>query len=89
MSRYRTPAGVLRAEVDGQEVLLNPDTSVYHLVNKTGRALLVRLESGDTLEDAIERLSDETGQTPERIESDVRAFVDAMSERGLLEEVRQ
>ena len=28
------PPYVLRAELEGQEVLLNPETGVYHLVNE-------------------------------------------------------
>ena len=42
MTRYRMPDGVLRADLDGDEVLLNPTTGAYHLLNQTGRQVVAR-----------------------------------------------
>jgi hypothetical protein len=44
--RYRKPAGILHAELDDEEVLLNPETGIYHLVNRTGRFLLTGWRRG-------------------------------------------
>jgi Coenzyme PQQ synthesis protein D (PqqD) len=85
MSQYRVPSGVLRAELDGQEVLLNPSRGIYHLVNETGRVVLNRLEEGKTLEEVIDELSTTWKQSPATVEADARTFVDALLERGLLE----
>lgn len=82
---YRMPAGVLHAEIDGEEVLLNPDTGMYHLVNRTGRSLLTRMASGETLDRAIRTLSDEAGEEEQRVRGDALTFVEAMVDRGLLE----
>ena len=83
--RYQMSAGVLHAEIDGEEVLLNPDTGIYHLVNRTGRSLLVRMDEGSTLDEAIRTLSDESGQDVTRVRVDALSFVQAMTDRGLLE----
>jgi hypothetical protein len=87
MIRYRLAAGVLRAPLEEQEVLLNLETGIYHLVNRTGRAILTRLEEG-SLEEAAARLSEETGQPLERVLREARAFLTALTERGLLEAKR-
>ena len=56
--RYLRARDVLHAQVEGEEVLLNTRTGVYHLVNRTGRELLVRMEAGDSLESAIHALAE-------------------------------
>ena len=83
--RYRRPEGVLHAELDGEDVLLNADTGMYHLVNRTGLFLLDRMDRGDTLNDAIRALSEETGTDLQRVSQDALSFVGAMTARGLLE----
>jgi hypothetical protein len=85
LTRFRIPPGVLRATVGGEEVLLNQDTGVYHLVNPTGRSLIRAFESGQSLEGAIQALARDTGEGEQRVADDASAFVDAMVERGLLE----
>ena len=87
MTRYRAARDVLQAEIDGEEVLLNPRTGVYYLVNRTGRSLLVMMQDGRTLEESVAAVAAETGVDPERVAADAKAFVDAMCERGLLQEV--
>ena len=85
--RYRIPEGVLRARLEGEEVMLNPDSGVYHLLNDTGRSLTLLFDDGRSLEEAAVALAEKTGAPMDRVERDVRSFVDAMLERHLLEEV--
>ena len=87
MSRYRAAKDVLQAEIDGEEVLLNPQTGIYHLVNRTGRSLLVSFQDGRTLEESVAEVAAEAGVDPKRVAADARRFVDEMCERGLLQEV--
>lgn len=87
MTSYRIPAGILRAEMGGEEVLLNPGTGTYHLINATGRALLTHIEAGRSFEDAVRTLREETGEPAERVISDADAFAESMVTRGLLERV--
>jgi NADH pyrophosphatase NudC (nudix superfamily) len=84
--RLRRAPGVLHAEVDGEEVLLNPETGIYHLVNRTGRSLIGWMEDGETLDEAVDRLAEESGEASTRVRADAAAFVSAMTERGLLVE---
>ena len=86
MSRYRAAQDVLRAEIDGEEVLLNTRTGVYHLVNRTGRSLLVLMEDGRSLEESVVEVAVREGQDPATVEADAAGFIDAMRERGLLQE---
>lgn len=84
MSGYSIPPEVLRAELAGDEVLLNPNTGQYHLVNATGREVLLVIESGASLEDAARSLSERTGRSERDVLADLHAFVKALLERGLL-----
>lgn len=86
--RYRIPSSVLRAELDGDQVLLHPETGIYHLVNDTGSSILEMLANGLDLQEGIARLSRETGEPIDRARRDAEAFVGAMIERRLLEPVR-
>lgn len=85
--RYEIPHGVLRARIEGEEVMLNPSTGVYHLLNPTGRSLTLLLEDGKSLEEAAAEVAEETGVGQDRVLEDARSFVDAMLARHLLEEV--
>jgi Coenzyme PQQ synthesis protein D (PqqD) len=85
VTRYRIPDGVLRATVEGEEVLLNEETGVYHLVNQTGRSLIRSFEVGNSLERAVLELARMTGEDQQRVAADASAFVHAMVTRGLLE----
>ena len=87
LQRYRRVQGVLHAEVDGEEVLLNPETGVYHLVNRTGRTLLILMEKGDSLDEAVRAVAEGSKVDPDKVRQDALAFVAAMSDRGLLEVV--
>lgn len=83
--RYRLGEGVLRADLEGQEVLLNPETGMYHILNPTARRLIAEMEAGSSIEDAVRDLAEATGEPHERIARDAHAFLDAMLSRRLLE----
>jgi uncharacterized membrane-anchored protein len=89
VSRYVMPPQVLRAELEGQEVLLNPETGVYHLVNETGRELLDGLRDGLTLEEAAQRMAEHKRIPAGQAISDATRFVAEMAERGLLAETSE
>jgi hypothetical protein len=85
--RLRLPEGVLMAELDGDAVLLNPETGMYHMLNPSGRRLLNSLDGGASLAEAVESLASGTSANADRIRADSESFVRSMIERGLLEEV--
>jgi hypothetical protein len=88
VTRYRVPDGVLRAELEGEEVMLNPATGVYHLLNPGGRRVVEGLEEGVSIEALTATVATDSDTEAERVRSDTESFVQAMVERGLLEEVR-
>jgi hypothetical protein len=86
--RLRKPKGVLVAELDGDAVLLNPDTGMYHMLNPSGRRLLNSFDAGASLDQAIEELASDASVGPDQVRADSESFVRSMIDRGLLEEER-
>jgi DNA-binding MarR family transcriptional regulator len=84
VKRYRLADGVLRAELEGEAVLMNPDTGQYHLLNPTGVRVLDAIERNDDVSDAVSDLARRGGVSEATVDADVQAFVDALLERGLL-----
>jgi hypothetical protein len=80
------PDGVLRAELDDDEVILNPETGVYHLLNGSAKKLMESLDAGETLDQAIDSMASTSGANAQRVREDCEAFIHAMLQRGLLEE---
>ena len=85
MTSYRLPDGVLRAALEDQDVVLNTNTGVYHLLNASGASLLAAMDGGASWEDAVAALAGDAGLAPEAARADAEAFRSAMIERGLLE----
>jgi hypothetical protein len=85
MATYRVADGVLRAELDGEAVLLNPNTGVYHLLNSTGVTVLDRIERDGDPASAVGEISERSGVEADRVASDVQAFIAALVERSLLD----
>jgi hypothetical protein len=88
VTTYRMAAGVLRAELDGDEVVLNPETGIYHLLNPTGRKLVEAFDGGSSLEQAVATIASDAGIDEQRVREDSEVFIRAMVDRGLLEEVQ-
>ena len=86
MTRYVLRDGVLKAEVSGEEVLMDPDIGIYHLVNATGHRLLERMSEGASLDDAIATVAAEWGRPAEEVRADAEPFLEALRERRLVVE---
>jgi hypothetical protein len=84
--RYVLRPTVLTAEVKGEQVLLDPERGVYHLVNKAGRIILDEMAKGRDLTDAIETVASRAGEPVERVRVDVDGFVKDLSAQQLIEE---
>lgn len=85
--RLRMPQGVLVAELDGDAVLLNPETGMYHMLNGSGRRLLDSFDAGASLAQAADALANAAGADADQVRADSESFVRSMIDRGLLEEV--
>ncbi len=87
--RYRVSKSVLRAGLEGEEVLLSTDTDQYHVVNATGRAVIAEFDAGRSLEETVDTLVADSGEPADKVRRDVAEFVQALLSRGLLETVDQ
>jgi PqqD family protein of HPr-rel-A system len=88
MTHYHLAPGVLRADLEDEEVLLNPATGIYHLLNPTGSVLLASLEQGSSLDEAVSRLAEEFGEPESRVRGDAERFLADLVVRRLIVEQR-
>jgi Coenzyme PQQ synthesis protein D (PqqD) len=86
---YVLPKGVLRASLEDEEVLLNPATGMYHLLNRTGKQLVESMARGDSFDAAVEGIAHSTGEDLLRVRADADEWVRRMADRGLIEKVER
>jgi hypothetical protein len=81
----RNPQVAYREYAAGEgAVLLHLDTGDYHTLNRLG-SLIWRLVDGDTsVEELVAAVRVELEDPPAHIEADVRRFLAALRERGLI-----
>ena len=73
-------------EVEDEVVALDLKTSNYIAINRTGRALWPLLSEGATREGLIQQLVEEFEVDQEQAGRDVDVFIEALVEKGLVEE---
>jgi Coenzyme PQQ synthesis protein D (PqqD) len=72
-------------EIDGEIVLLDPTGSAYFSVKGAGTALWPFVVEGSTLDELTDCLTERFTLDRSVAERDVRSFLDALNEEGLLE----
>jgi hypothetical protein len=82
--RLRTD-GLFWREADGEIVALDAGASRYFSANPSAALLWKRLGEGATETQLVDLLCARYGVAQEAAEADVRAFVEELSGRGLLE----
>jgi hypothetical protein len=65
-------------------VLLHLDTGDYHSLNRLGSLIWCLVDGGTTVEQLVAAVSAEIENPPPRLEADVRQFLAALRERGLI-----
>lgn len=73
-------------EIDGDLVILDLRSSTYLTTNASGAVLMKELTEERTDDELVRALVDAFGISTAQAESDVRSFVAALSDGGLLEE---
>lgn len=73
-------------EVEDEIVALDLKTSNYIAINRTGRSLWPLLSEGASREALIEHLVQEFDVAADQAGHDVDAFIEALNEKGLIEE---
>jgi hypothetical protein len=72
-------------EIDGDLVILDLRSSTYLTANASASVLMRQLTEDQTLPELVKALVDEFEIPEQRARQDAQAFVDELSERGLLE----
>lgn len=86
MAEVKLRAGTVEwREVEGEIVALDLDSSEYLAVNRTGTVIWPLLVEGTTREELATQLADRYRVDRASAERDVDAFVDTLTERGLLD----
>jgi hypothetical protein len=67
-----------------ETVLLNLSTGEYHGLDSTGGAFLAALDGNPDVQSAFDELLSAYAVDREHLERDLRAFCEALAERGLL-----
>jgi len=80
----RSPRAEFRRLENGTVGVWHLDTGQYHGLNEVGAAIW-DLADGRSFESIVEGLRDALDDPPDRLEDDVREFLDALHERELVE----
>lgn len=75
---------VVCAELDGEAVLLNIDTGLYFGLDPVGTAIWNALTAGATADEIAARVIEQFDAPADEIRSDVREFLELLSEKGLV-----
>jgi hypothetical protein len=76
-------------EIDGDLVILDLRSSTYLTANASATALMRELAEDRTLQQLIDFLAQAFDLPEQRAQEDVRAFLEELSQRGLLDSGRE
>jgi Coenzyme PQQ synthesis protein D (PqqD) len=78
------PETVVHRDFPSETVILNLETGQYHGLNRTAGEMLAALEEADTVEAAAQQIAERHGVEPARVQADICALCESLSERGLI-----
>lgn len=78
-------AGNASCELDGEAVVLNVDTGLYHGLDPVGSRVWALVQQGVTFRSLHEQLLQEYDVAPETLSADLRRLLEEMSAAGLVE----
>jgi hypothetical protein len=81
---FRIPDEVIFRELDGEAVILNLDTGIYFGLDAVGTRIWRLIEERKPLRIVLDTLIDEYEASPDRLQSDLLAFVDQLTGKGLV-----
>ena len=71
--------------VDGEFCLLNPETSELMILNETGTLIWKNIETSKTVTELVEIIFKEYESTREKIESDIKTFIEKLQNSKMVE----
>lgn len=83
-SRQCITNGLTWREINGDLVVMELDSGVYHLFNATGREIWLALADGQTPAQISDRLVDNYAVEKKEAQSDVSRFMASLVGKGLL-----
>src|SRR5512135_669198 len=83
-SFVRVPPAVLFRDLDGEAILLNTVTGNYYGLDKVGARMWQCLTERGSVSQAYSALLKEYAVTPERLQTDLLAFIDKLCDKALL-----
>jgi hypothetical protein len=82
--RYGPSPGVAAEVIDGEAVIINLDTGVYHSMDRVGAQVWQSLAEGRTVDEVADALSGATGVSPDIASVDVQRVLESLLAEGLL-----
>jgi hypothetical protein len=83
--RMSIPSGVMVREIDGEAVLVSLNNGSYYGLDPVGTRMWATLTTSDSIQAAYEKLLGEYEVEPEKLLSDLDAFIEKLVAQGLLE----
>jgi len=80
----RVPEDVVFRELQGEAVILNLASSTYFGLDAVGTRIWQLCETHGVLHVVLDAMQQEFDAAPETLRSDLRAFIDALTAKGLL-----
>lgn len=68
-------AGPVSTSVDGEEVILHPETGTYHGLNEVGTEIWDRIQEPTPVDDLATAIATEYDAADERVRTDVESFL--------------
>jgi Coenzyme PQQ synthesis protein D (PqqD) len=78
------PETVVHRDFPSETVVLNLETGQYHGLNRTAGEMLTALQETDTVEAAAQQIAERHGVELARVQADICALCESLSERGLI-----
>lgn len=83
-TRYGAAATVAAEVIEGEAVIINLDTGVYHSMDRAGAQVWEALAAGSTPSEVVAALSGATGVARETAAADVARVLESLVGEGLL-----
>lgn len=84
-TNVRAVARHVSSEAGGELVILNLETGQYHGLEQVGRLVWNRIQDGATVQELEQAVLAEYAVEPERCRQDLRALLEGLRKRGLVE----
>ena len=85
--RLVTSQSVVRAELEGEAILLNLETGIYFGLDQLGNEIWTALQQGVSEDDILSRLLDEYDVEPSRLRADMANFLKELHAHRLVHEI--